>query len=250
MAAFADQGVGPFPDLPVVVAVVVGLLTGLLLGLLTERLVVRPLFNAPKVTRGRRDGRRAAAAGRGRRLPVRAHAPLRGAGHRRRPAGHRQAARHQHRRAHRRRPGGPGRHRGAVLQPHPHRHGHHRRLAGADGDAAGRHQRRAHLRPDVGHRRPARRDRRHPAVRHGRRGLPGQPDRSSPSSPPSPPPSSAGSPRCPGPSWEASWWGSSSPSRRRNIPNSSLPGSGKVALFVVLLAVLLVRPAGLLGKET
>jgi branched-chain amino acid transport system permease protein len=50
MAAFADQGTGPFPDLPVPVAVLVGLLTGLLLGLLTERVVVRPLFNAPKVT--------------------------------------------------------------------------------------------------------------------------------------------------------------------------------------------------------
>ena len=50
MAAFANEGSGPFPDLPVIGAVVVGLLTGLLLGLATERIVVRPLFNAPKVT--------------------------------------------------------------------------------------------------------------------------------------------------------------------------------------------------------
>ena len=35
-----------------------------------------------------------------------------------------------------------------------------------------------------------------------------------------------------------------------NIPKESLPGAGKVALFVALLLVLLVRPAGLLGKET
>ena len=35
-----------------------------------------------------------------------------------------------------------------------------------------------------------------------------------------------------------------------NIPKESLPGAGKVALFVALLLVLLFRPAGLLGKET
>jgi branched-chain amino acid transport system permease protein len=35
-----------------------------------------------------------------------------------------------------------------------------------------------------------------------------------------------------------------------NVPRDVLPGSGKVTLFVALLAVLLVRPAGLLGKET
>ncbi|MCA1720571.1 MAG: branched-chain amino acid ABC transporter permease [Actinobacteria bacterium] len=35
-----------------------------------------------------------------------------------------------------------------------------------------------------------------------------------------------------------------------NIPKTTLPGSGKVVLFVALLAVLLIRPAGLLGKET
>lgn len=35
-----------------------------------------------------------------------------------------------------------------------------------------------------------------------------------------------------------------------NIPKENLPGSGQVVLFVALLLVLLVRPAGLLGKET
>jgi branched-chain amino acid transport system permease protein len=35
-----------------------------------------------------------------------------------------------------------------------------------------------------------------------------------------------------------------------NIPKEHLPGAGKVALFVALLVVLLIRPAGLLGKET
>lgn len=50
MTAFADQGVGPFPDLPVGLAVLVGLVTGVLLGLAVERVVIRPLFNAPKVT--------------------------------------------------------------------------------------------------------------------------------------------------------------------------------------------------------
>ena len=34
-----------------------------------------------------------------------------------------------------------------------------------------------------------------------------------------------------------------------NISKDVLPGSGSVVLFVTLLAVLLVRPAGLLGKE-
>jgi branched-chain amino acid transport system permease protein len=50
MAAFANEGVGPFPDMPVWAAILVGLVTGVLLGLTVERLVVRPLFNAPKVT--------------------------------------------------------------------------------------------------------------------------------------------------------------------------------------------------------
>lgn len=35
-----------------------------------------------------------------------------------------------------------------------------------------------------------------------------------------------------------------------NIPKESLPGSGQVVLFIALLLVLLVRPSGLLGKET
>jgi branched-chain amino acid transport system permease protein len=35
-----------------------------------------------------------------------------------------------------------------------------------------------------------------------------------------------------------------------NIPKENLPGSGRVVLFVALLAVLLFRPQGLLGKET
>jgi branched-chain amino acid transport system permease protein len=50
ITAFADEGTGPFPNLPVWAAVLVGLVTGVLLGLLVERLVIRPLFNAPKVT--------------------------------------------------------------------------------------------------------------------------------------------------------------------------------------------------------
>jgi branched-chain amino acid transport system permease protein len=35
-----------------------------------------------------------------------------------------------------------------------------------------------------------------------------------------------------------------------NIPKEDLPGSGQVVLFIALLLVLLVRPSGLLGKET
>jgi branched-chain amino acid transport system permease protein len=35
-----------------------------------------------------------------------------------------------------------------------------------------------------------------------------------------------------------------------NIPKDILPGSGRVVLFVALLSVLLIKPAGLLGKET
>lgn len=50
MTAFADQGAGPFPDLPTWAAVLVGLVTGVLLGLAIERSVIRPLFDAPKVT--------------------------------------------------------------------------------------------------------------------------------------------------------------------------------------------------------
>ncbi len=47
---FFDQGTGVLPDLPLPIAVVLGLASGVGLGLLTERVVVRPLFNAPKVT--------------------------------------------------------------------------------------------------------------------------------------------------------------------------------------------------------
>jgi branched-chain amino acid transport system permease protein len=50
MTAFASEGAGPFPKMPVWAAIIVGLITGLLLGLAVERLVVRPLFTAPKVT--------------------------------------------------------------------------------------------------------------------------------------------------------------------------------------------------------
>ena len=35
-----------------------------------------------------------------------------------------------------------------------------------------------------------------------------------------------------------------------NIPKDIIPGSGRVVLFVALLSVLLIKPAGLLGKET
>ena len=50
MTAFAREGAGPFPVMPVWAAVLVGLLSGLGIGLLTERIVIRPLFNAAKVT--------------------------------------------------------------------------------------------------------------------------------------------------------------------------------------------------------
>lgn len=50
ITAFADQGAGPFPDMPAWLAVLVGMVTGVLLGLLVERIVIRPLFSAPKVT--------------------------------------------------------------------------------------------------------------------------------------------------------------------------------------------------------
>lgn len=50
MTAFADQGTGFLPNMPVWLAVLFGLVSGVLLGLLIERVVVRPLFNAPKVT--------------------------------------------------------------------------------------------------------------------------------------------------------------------------------------------------------
>src|SRR5688572_24802223 len=48
--AFADAGTGFLPNMPVWAAVLFGMIVGVLLGLVIERLVVRPLFNAPKVT--------------------------------------------------------------------------------------------------------------------------------------------------------------------------------------------------------
>jgi len=47
---FADSGKGFLPNMPLPVAVLFGLAVGTLVGLTTERLVVRPLFTAPKVT--------------------------------------------------------------------------------------------------------------------------------------------------------------------------------------------------------
>jgi branched-chain amino acid transport system permease protein len=47
---FAFTGEGFLPKMPLGLAVVFGLVVGTLVGLLTERLVVRPLFSAPKVT--------------------------------------------------------------------------------------------------------------------------------------------------------------------------------------------------------
>jgi branched-chain amino acid transport system permease protein len=49
-ALFAVTGKGFLPEMPLAVAVVFGLLVGVGVALITERLVVRPLFNAPKVT--------------------------------------------------------------------------------------------------------------------------------------------------------------------------------------------------------
>ena len=48
--AFADAGTGILPNMPVWAAVLFGLVVGVLLGLVIERLVIRPMFNAPKVT--------------------------------------------------------------------------------------------------------------------------------------------------------------------------------------------------------
>jgi branched-chain amino acid transport system permease protein len=44
------QGLGPFPKLPAPLAVLCGLVAGTLAGLLTERLVIRPLFAASRAT--------------------------------------------------------------------------------------------------------------------------------------------------------------------------------------------------------
>lgn len=50
IAAALLSGRGAFPELPYVLVLPLGVLTGVLLGLLVERLVVRPLFTQPKVT--------------------------------------------------------------------------------------------------------------------------------------------------------------------------------------------------------
>ena len=47
---FGINGTGPLPKMPYIVAVLFGLFIGTALGLITERLVVRPLFSAAKVT--------------------------------------------------------------------------------------------------------------------------------------------------------------------------------------------------------
>jgi branched-chain amino acid transport system permease protein len=47
---FADNGKWFLPNMPLWLAVLFGLFVGTAIGLLTERLVVRPLFSAPKVT--------------------------------------------------------------------------------------------------------------------------------------------------------------------------------------------------------
>ena len=47
---FAVNGTGFLPEMPLGVAVLFGLVVGVLVALITERLIVRPLFSAPKVT--------------------------------------------------------------------------------------------------------------------------------------------------------------------------------------------------------
>ena len=47
---FFDEGRWFLPNLPTPVAVVIGVLMAVAVALLTERLVVRPLFNAAKIT--------------------------------------------------------------------------------------------------------------------------------------------------------------------------------------------------------
>lgn len=47
---FAVNGTGFLPKMPLGIAVLFGLGAGVLVGLVTERLIVRPLFSAPKVT--------------------------------------------------------------------------------------------------------------------------------------------------------------------------------------------------------
>ncbi|MHB2023428.1 MAG: branched-chain amino acid ABC transporter permease [Mycobacteriales bacterium] len=46
----AYDGLGPFPKLPAGLAIALGLVSAVLTGLLIERLVIRPLFHAPRAT--------------------------------------------------------------------------------------------------------------------------------------------------------------------------------------------------------
>ena len=46
----AVNGLGPFPKLPLWLAILIGLAAGVLTGLIVERLVIRPLFHAPRAT--------------------------------------------------------------------------------------------------------------------------------------------------------------------------------------------------------
>jgi branched-chain amino acid transport system permease protein len=50
MWVFCDTGKGFLPDMPTPLAVFCGVVSGILVALLTERIVIRPLFNAPKIT--------------------------------------------------------------------------------------------------------------------------------------------------------------------------------------------------------
>lgn len=50
VAVYAGYAALEFFDLPYLVAIVIGLAAGVLMGLLTERLIIRPLFDAPRVT--------------------------------------------------------------------------------------------------------------------------------------------------------------------------------------------------------
>lgn len=50
IAVSAARGLGPFPKLPLAVAILIGVVAGTLAGLAAERLVIRPLFRAPRAT--------------------------------------------------------------------------------------------------------------------------------------------------------------------------------------------------------
>lgn len=50
IALAAVRGLGPFPRMPYPLAIVLGLVAGVVAGLLAERLVIRPLFRAPRAT--------------------------------------------------------------------------------------------------------------------------------------------------------------------------------------------------------